>query len=60
MTEDMKAFGGDRWVYCRSHMNPHMTGWCSVRVADKVLLDATNREDAIKECQEKGFALFKF
>ncbi len=57
MTEDSKAFGGDRWVYCRQHMNPHTTGWCSVRLEDKVLLDATNMEDAIKECQGEGVCI---
>lgn len=57
--EDEIEFGKDRWVYCASHVNPHMTGWCSVSVKNKTLLNAMNREDAIRECQEKGYPLYK-
>ena len=34
-TEDFQVFGDD-WVYCKSHVRPHPTGWCSVDVSHKV------------------------
>lgn len=58
MTADEKAFGSERWVYCKSHVRPHTTGWCTVRVDDKVLLDAKTREEAIAESRSKGFKIY--
>lgn len=58
----MDAESDDRdmgeWVYCRSHVNPHRTGWCSVFRDNKVPLDATSHEEAFAECRRKGFRLF--
>lgn len=59
LEEDEIEFGNGRWVYCASHVLPHMTGWCSVPAKRKTLLNAMNREDAIRECQEKGYPLYK-
>lgn len=58
-TEDELAFGRKVWVYCNQHMNPHMTGWCTVSKRNKTKLEATNEEDARTECVAKGFELYK-
>lgn len=58
MTEDKKKWG-DAFVYCGSHLGPHATGWCSVPVDDKQLLDAKNIVDAKAECRRKGLRLFR-
>lgn len=59
MTEDDIAFGakksGDIFVYCKSHVNFHRTGWCTVPVEDKIKLDATTDSDAYQECLARGF-----
>lgn len=37
------------WVYCKSHVGPHETGWCSVDVKNKIALDLpamASRKDA--------------
>lgn len=57
-TEDAKAFGVDAWVYCKSHLRPHSTGWCTAFVKDKILLDAKDREAAYAECRAKGYELY--
>jgi hypothetical protein len=59
ITEDAAFFGKNKWIYCNQHLNPHMTGWCTVSVRNKTLLNATTAEDAGRECKEKGFVLFK-
>lgn len=56
-TEDELAFGKDVWVYCRQHMKPHKTGWCSVGAHDKVGLGVTNAKMAERKCIEWGFEL---
>lgn len=58
--KDQEVFGDDRWVYCRSHVRPHRTGWCTVHPDDKVLLEATTAEEARKECERKGLKILKF
>lgn len=60
MTEDEKKFGADAWVYCRSHVGPHSTGWCTVPVSDKVKLEAKTRQEALDECKQKGLRVFRF
>ena len=55
--EDLE-FGEGVWIYCKSHMRAHQTGWCTVPKDNKVPLDATNHNDAVVECRQKGFALF--
>ena len=57
-TEDEKAFGKDRWVYCKQHLRPHGTGWCTVSPRDKILLDAKDREAAYAEFRSKGWDIF--
>lgn len=57
-TDDEKTFGAEKWVYCKSHVRPHTTGWCTVSVKDKVPLDANNRADAYAEAREKGFKIY--
>jgi hypothetical protein len=37
------------WVYCKSHLRPHTTGWCGVPIRSKVPLKATNQDVAIRE-----------
>lgn len=55
---DSIKFGDDAWVYCKQHLNPHCTGWCTVSLEEKVLLDAKSYEEAIAECKAKGFVLY--
>lgn len=57
--EDAKTFGRDTFVYCRQHLNPHSTGWCTVDVSDKVGLGVTTYEEAREKCQDWGFKLFR-
>jgi hypothetical protein len=54
-TEDEKAFGRNRLVYCKQHLRPHSTGWCSVHNGEKVALDAVDPKGAYEECRRKGF-----
>jgi hypothetical protein len=58
MTEDAKEFGEKAIVYCKSHLRPHDTGWCTVGIRDKVKLDSTTIKDAVDECRVKGYVLF--
>lgn len=46
------------FVYCRQHVGPHSTGWCTVDVEDKFPLKATNREAARIECRNKGWRMY--
>lgn len=55
--EDL-VFGEGRWVYCTQHVNPHTTGWCTVPAREKILLDATERGEAVAECRQKGYRLY--
>lgn len=57
-TTDEKEFGAERWVYCKSHVGPHMTGWCTVCTSDKVLLNATSHTEAVQESKDLGFKIF--
>lgn len=58
-----KMFGD--WVYCAQHMNPHLTGWCTVRNDDKIGLgsfEGTHDEQAAKaakKCREFDLPLFE-
>lgn len=58
-TEDELAFGRKVWIYCDQHMNPHMTGWCSVGIGHKTKLEATTQDEAYEECCQKGHELYK-
>lgn len=57
--DDEAVFGKDVWVYCASHMGPHVTGSCTVPVQDKTRLDATTYADAQEECKRRGFKLYR-
>ena len=58
MTRDTDIFGIGSWIYCKQHLRPHMTGWCSVNVDEKVRLDAKTSEGAYAECRRKGFHIY--
>ncbi|MFM7009089.1 MAG: hypothetical protein ACKO0Z_07105 [Betaproteobacteria bacterium] len=58
-TEDAEVFGESVWVYCKSHLRPHDTGWCTVPASDKIALEAKTYADAVEECNERGFELYK-
>lgn len=57
-TEDQIAFGRNSWVYCRQHLRPHKTGWCSVPNFNKTKLDATTDLNAHQECIRRGFYVY--
>ena len=57
-TEDAKTFGENVWVYCRQHLRPHQTNWCTVSVDQKELLEATSMEAAYAECKQRGFTSY--
>lgn len=46
------------YVYCHQHLGPHTSGWCTVSITQKTALSAQTREDAVKECREKGLKLY--
>lgn len=56
--DDEQAFGPDVWVYCRQHLRPHTTGWCTVSVDQKEALEARDYQSAHAECVRRGFKLF--
>lgn len=57
VTEDEKEFGVDAIVYCKQHLRPHATGWCTVSNSDKVKLESETVGDAIRECIARGYKL---
>lgn len=57
-TEDEIEFGRGRWIYCDQHMAAHMTGWCTVSNRNKTQLNATDIEDAFRECRARGLNLY--
>lgn len=59
MTEDEVVFGKGQWVYCNQHLRPHMTGWCTVTVFNKVGLGVATEEEAYKKCGFWGFKIFE-
>lgn len=48
------------WVYCKGHVGPHATGWCSVSVDQKVPLRATTREEALQESWAIGRHIYGY
>lgn len=58
-TEDEVVFGSGRFVYCKSHVAAHETGWCTVSAKDKIALDALDYESACAECRSKGLRLYR-
>lgn len=59
LIEDERVFGAEKWVYCKSHVGPHMTGWCTVPASQKTLLEATTQQEAYAECRDAGLKLFR-
>lgn len=47
-----------KFVYCKQHVRPHSTGWCTVGAYDKVPLTAETEVDAIAECRERGLKIY--
>lgn len=58
-TDDEARFGVNAWVYCRQHLRPHTTGWCTVHNDQKIALTATTRNDAYAECAERGLEIYE-
>lgn len=56
--EDAKHFGIKTIIYCKQHLRPHTTNWCTVSNDEKIKLNATTLEDAYVECREKGYKIF--
>jgi hypothetical protein len=46
------------WVYCKSHVSAHSTGWCSVGVDQKIALRAQTREEAFEEVKKLGLPIY--
>lgn len=46
------------WVYCKSHVRAHVTGWCTVDPSRKVALKATTREEAYAEVRASGWPIW--
>lgn len=63
--EDVQAFGENTWVYCGSHLRPHLTGWCTVGVDNKLGLGIIGsntdekRIEATRKCERLGLTLYK-
>lgn len=62
--EDTEVFGKDQWVYCRAHLRPHTTGWCSVGCQDKIGLGISGKgldkmKEAIAKCHSWGLKIYK-
>lgn len=57
---DVAAFGRGAWVYCRQHVKPHPTGWCSVGVYDKIGLGVDTAKEAYAKCEEWGLEIFDY
>ena len=61
IADEIAAFGADAWVYCRPHVNPHLTGWCGIEVFDKIglgLKGQDNKTKAYQKCRECGLPIF--
>jgi hypothetical protein len=48
-----------KYVYCRAHVGPHATGWCTVPPEDKIALKATTAEDAYAEVKANGWRIYR-
>lgn len=59
MTEDERVFGEAQWIYCAQHLRPHLTGWCSVPVSQKLGLGVSTEKEAYAKCALLGLSVFK-
>jgi hypothetical protein len=57
MTEDAVHFGEGKWIYCKSHVRVHTTGWCTVPITEKVALNAETFGEAKAEAISMGFLI---
>ena len=57
---DVAAFGRGAWVYCRQHVKPHQTGWCSIPAYDKIGLGVTTAKEAYAKCEAWGLKIFDY
>jgi hypothetical protein len=51
------------WVYCKSHVGPHLTGWCAVGVDRKVALDlpeTATRQQANEVVWAMGLSIYGY
>jgi hypothetical protein len=48
------------WCYCKAHVGPHSTGWCTVGVGDKIALNATDRDSAFAEVRDMGLPIYGY
>jgi hypothetical protein len=46
------------FVYCRSHVSPHETGWCTVGTDNKIGLRAATASDAFEEVKAMGLPIY--
>jgi hypothetical protein len=58
-TDDAAFFGDKVWVYCGSHLRPHLTGWCSVGLDMKVMLSAQSETEAYRQCERLELRLYR-
>lgn len=59
VTEDETAFGINVFVYCRQHLRPHITGWCTVHADQKLALEARSMDEAYAECERRGLKIYR-
>lgn len=64
LAPDALVFGEKTYVYCTEHLNPHLTGWCTIEVDKKVGLGIKHeghesRERARDKCRSLGLRLFQ-
>lgn len=45
------------YVYCKSHVGPHVTGWCTVFNNNKIPLEAQTQEEAFEEVKKMGLPI---
>lgn len=60
--EDYKIFGEKQWVYCSQHLRPHLTGWCSVHVSNKLglgIFGEENSAEAYQKCRNLGLKIYR-
>lgn len=48
-----------RFVYCKQHVGPHSTGWCTVSASDKIPLQAETLGEAYAEVEAMGLKIFE-
>jgi hypothetical protein len=49
---------GSQYVYCASHLNAHLAGWCTVSIVDKAPLKAKDMQSAVAEARGNEFPIY--